>query len=1053
MIRIVHLSDIHLRADAITDAEEFIIKALKKDLSNFNQTKRIDLIIISGDLIDKGGESFGNNLKTAFSMFEEKVIEPITQEIQLSKHRIFLAPGNHDIDRKSDEKWEETGLRDTLITTEEVNKFIDSKKENGIMRVLSFKKFEMAFYNSFSEKSGCSNYQSCFSLNVDNVNIGITCFNSVWRSYDANTDKGNLILGERQVTGAREFIEKCDLKIAVIHHPLDWLALFDQKDVTPFIEKDYDLLFCGHIHEPISWAKTGIYGSLFVSIAPTNWTYDIRKEDKCNNGYSVVDIDLDNMQITNYYRRYSHHKETFVPNTDLGDDRGRRVFSLPDSTARFEYQNENTICERIKDIFLKDLNRHLLSFNTDTKAPKDLDSLFVLPRIVRKVEYQVDKLEKEETYSLEDLCKSEDNLLILGTKESGKTVLLDKILTELTKNIHKYHKTPVHVNFDEIGTKRYETIISTFLGIGIKSIKEFLNSAKVILLIDDLSFNQVYIPELKRLERFLDENSTVRIIATSGQSIEGEIPLELFEITTFNRFKPLSIKSYRTKEIKELIKRWFSNNIDFDTPEKLEKLITFFSKVNIPRTPLAVSMFLWIIEHQEDYKPINHATLLENFIERLFKKLSKKEILAGEFDYKNKERLLSEIAYQMYKGDQKNYGLSYSDLLTFIDRYLRGRKFDFVSEEVLEHFLTKGILIKESDGAQVIVRFRFACFFEFFLARKMEFESPFKEHVLDEENYLNFCNEIDYYTGLKRDQASILKLLIGRMNTAYKEVIEEINKLQFSYDSPFLKIESLSSTLDTSFVNKLREKKPKEEEIEKMKDEVLDSMKPETGIPKKEDSISFFRRMDKMLGLASKVLKNSEEIEEENVKDNSYISILQCMMALSILYKLLIEAYVLKFKGRSDLAIVENLKIAREFMPLIFEIVLFNNMGTGKLSGVIRDKIRRDIGGSNITDYEKFISIFLYSDIRGKDYLKYIKAFVRAIRRSYIVDMSLFKIIIYYLYRSRSKKEDEMYENIIGDLIVAAKGRKRVDKGKIISQYKRLKKAKWVKDSEPDLLV
>ncbi len=250
----------------------------------------------------------------------------------------------------------------------------------------------------------------------------------------------------------------------------------------------------------------------------------------------------------------------------------------------------------------------------------------------------------------------------------------------------------------------------------------------------------------------------------------------------------------------------------------------------------------------------------------------------------------------------------------------------------------------------------------------------------------------------------------------------------------------------------MRERKPKEEELEKIRDEVLDSMKPETGIAKKEENISLVRKMDKMLSLASKVLKNCEEIQEENLKDISYISILQCTMAISILYKLLIEDCMLRFKDRSDLAILDNLRIAKEFIPLICEIFLFNNMGTGKLTVVIRDKISRDAGEGNITDYEKFISVFLYSDIRGKDYLKYIKAFVKRIKRSYIVDLSLFKIVIYYLFRSKGKKEDEIYENLIGDLIVTGKGMKRVDKGKIIEDYKKLKKRK-LRDIKQDLLV
>lgn len=36
MIRVIHLSDLHLRADAIPDLEQFIIKALKKRFISFS---------------------------------------------------------------------------------------------------------------------------------------------------------------------------------------------------------------------------------------------------------------------------------------------------------------------------------------------------------------------------------------------------------------------------------------------------------------------------------------------------------------------------------------------------------------------------------------------------------------------------------------------------------------------------------------------------------------------------------------------------------------------------------------------------------------------------------------------------------------------------------------------------------------------------------------------------------------------------------------------------------------------------------------------------------
>ncbi|EGW41398.1 hypothetical protein DOT_0650 [Desulfosporosinus sp. OT] len=46
MLRIVHLSDIHLNADSLYDTKEFILKALLNDLESFNEEKEIDLIFL-----------------------------------------------------------------------------------------------------------------------------------------------------------------------------------------------------------------------------------------------------------------------------------------------------------------------------------------------------------------------------------------------------------------------------------------------------------------------------------------------------------------------------------------------------------------------------------------------------------------------------------------------------------------------------------------------------------------------------------------------------------------------------------------------------------------------------------------------------------------------------------------------------------------------------------------------------------------------------------------------------------------------------------------------
>ena len=1048
MIRIVHLSDIHLNKESISDVENFVIKALTKDLKKFNEEKKFDLVLFSGDLVDKGGESFDNKIELALSTFEEKIIVPIKKEIGLPNDRFFFAPGNHDIDRRADEEHEDVGLTQTLCTIEKVNEKIDSKKDSGIKRILPFKEFERKFHKSFQGEHSRTNYQSCFKIKLDDSTVGITCFNSAWRCYDSKTDKGKILLGERQITDARGIIEKCDLKIAIMHHSFDWLKDFEQDYVQNFIQKDYNLLVCGHTHEGSSWTKSDIYGNIFVSIAPANWTYNIRSSDRINaNGYSIIDCDLMNKKLTIYNRRYSHRKECFDPNTDLGDEGGMSIFTLLDSEEQAKHNYEIEVAMKIKDIHFEEVNEHLLSFDTDTKAPKDLESLFVLPRIVSKIEYDVNKKEEEIVYNLRNLCSNSENMLIFGTKESGKTILLDKILIELIKNIQQFHKTPVFLDFNEVGNKRFETIISHFLGVGIHQVKDFLNKHHLVLLVDNLSFTESKKYILRKLTRLISDYKNVQIIATCNQMVEGKTPLEVFDYPTFASFKTATIESFKTKEIRILMDKWFSKNEIFDTPEKLDKLLNFFLALNLPRTPLTVSMFLWIIEHQENYKPVNNATMLENFIERLFKKLSRKEIYSEEFDYRNKERLLTEIAYKMFQSNLENYRLAYADLCAFIEDYLTIRKFDFIADGVLQHFLSKSILIKEHYGRETYVRFRFNCFFQYFLTKKMDYDNDFKSYVLDEGNFLHFTNEIDYYTGLKRDQSKVLELIVDRMNAGYEEIIDLIMSIKDGFDGVFSAPSSFIETLDESFTKNLMAiEKPKDEELDKIKDEILDTIKPEKGIEKKEAHISPVQKLERLWTLAAKVLKNTEETKVANLKANSYKSILSCSMAFSSLYKFFIEDYLGKSERHVNPNIHENLMIQRKFLPLIHQLILFALMGTGKLKMIIREKIESDKTSDDISDFEKFISVFLYSDIRTEDAFEHIKKFVKSVKQSYIFDMTLFKLVSYYFLRSKSKATDRLYENLIAELIVKSKGLKKMHKDKIMKEYR--EKRSKIKENE-----
>ncbi|MEZ0454753.1 metallophosphoesterase [Sphingobacterium thalpophilum] len=60
MIRILHLTDFHLNNKTIKDWDDFLGDALFNKLEELHKDTPIDLVLFTGDMIDKAGYDFGS---------------------------------------------------------------------------------------------------------------------------------------------------------------------------------------------------------------------------------------------------------------------------------------------------------------------------------------------------------------------------------------------------------------------------------------------------------------------------------------------------------------------------------------------------------------------------------------------------------------------------------------------------------------------------------------------------------------------------------------------------------------------------------------------------------------------------------------------------------------------------------------------------------------------------------------------------------------------------------------------------------------------------------
>jgi predicted MPP superfamily phosphohydrolase len=167
MIRIIHISDLHLEKETPSPEKAAIISALAVDLKK--QINENTILFFTGDLIDRGALDFSDKLN-AFYTFEKVFIEPILNKNSSLKGKIFFVPGNHDIFRDKIDKYSESGLKSELDNVKGLDAFIESNRLNSkhLDRQEDYKKWESDFYQRHNSKKS-SNFQRFRLKNSDSV--------------------------------------------------------------------------------------------------------------------------------------------------------------------------------------------------------------------------------------------------------------------------------------------------------------------------------------------------------------------------------------------------------------------------------------------------------------------------------------------------------------------------------------------------------------------------------------------------------------------------------------------------------------------------------------------------------------------------------------------------------------------------------------------------------------------------------------------------------------------------------------------------------------------
>ena len=246
-IRILHLSDIHFSASKSWDADP-VLRALAKFIdSEVKNGLAPDLVVITGDLADCGT---AEEYALAKDWLENQLWPALPAGLQ--RDRLLLVPGNHDVDRSKIRRGARLIQADLLQnhSQEEIAAVLgnDSDRRDMLERHAAYLDFVGDWLD---EPQALPWWQRV--IEIRGCRLHVAGLDSAWMAC-GDEDRNHLLLGRYQLTQTVETAEaeNADWRIALLHHPWDYLAEFDSHTARSAIHQHRDLLLRGHLHFPQS---------------------------------------------------------------------------------------------------------------------------------------------------------------------------------------------------------------------------------------------------------------------------------------------------------------------------------------------------------------------------------------------------------------------------------------------------------------------------------------------------------------------------------------------------------------------------------------------------------------------------------------------------------------------------------------------------------------------------------------------------------------------------------------------------------------------------------
>jgi tetratricopeptide (TPR) repeat protein/predicted phosphodiesterase len=240
-IRWLHLSDFHIGRDPQGEMMLFdsILDHVKKEIK---EERCPDMVFITGDIAFSGKK---DQYELFYSNFYSKLFDILkSARNDLCETRIFIVPGNHDVDITKARAVNRYGI------LKDIKEFLDPTEIGLVERTPLFLRFDGFVENVNNSKwlfSKNGFYTEKFE--IKGLKIGILGLNTAWLANGGNEDRHKLSPGKAIIKNGLKKIDKTDVHIVIGHHPIDWFIDSEVESIKALFSKNEVIYLHGHLHK------------------------------------------------------------------------------------------------------------------------------------------------------------------------------------------------------------------------------------------------------------------------------------------------------------------------------------------------------------------------------------------------------------------------------------------------------------------------------------------------------------------------------------------------------------------------------------------------------------------------------------------------------------------------------------------------------------------------------------------------------------------------------------------------------------------------------------